>query len=131
MRNKGGNEMTNEEAIEIIKIAIAEVEWESPLDYAAAFEVAIKALKEQARWIPVSEEMAKFPCLACDKFSQIFIPCGVVTINNRCYDGIDFMGDVKKFLRGKEGTIGGKKAYILPREIIAWMPMPEPMKEGD
>ena len=91
-----------------------------------AKELAIRALRKQSKWIPVSEEMAKFPCLACDKFSQIFIPCGVVTINNRCYDGLDFMGDVKKFLRGKEGTIGDKKAYILPREIIAWIPLPEP-----
>lgn len=123
--------MTSEEAIEAIKTAIAEVEWEYPLDYAAAFDMAIEALEKQPKWITVSEEMAKFPCLACDKFSQIFIPCGVVTINNRCYDGIDFMGDVKKFLRGKEGTIGGKKAYILPREIIAWMPMPETYKTED
>ena len=44
--------MTKEEAIKTIKTAIAEVEWEYPMNYAAAFEVAIKALKEQARWIP-------------------------------------------------------------------------------
>lgn len=37
--------MTAEEAIEIIEIAIAEVEWEYPMNYAVAFEAAIKALE--------------------------------------------------------------------------------------
>ena len=88
--------MTLEEAISTIEIAKAECEWNAPLDYQIAFDMAIEALEKQSKWIPVSEEMAKFPCLACDKFSQIFIPCGVVTINNRCYDGLDFMGDNRR-----------------------------------
>ena len=37
--------MTAQEAIKIIKVAIAEVEWNYPLDYATAFEKAIEALK--------------------------------------------------------------------------------------
>ena len=39
--------MTNKEAVNIIRTAIAEVEWNYPLDYAAAFEMAVEALKEQ------------------------------------------------------------------------------------
>lgn len=39
--------MTPQETIETIKIAIAEVEWNYPLDYAVAFEEAIKALEKQ------------------------------------------------------------------------------------
>ena len=39
--------MTNEEAIKTIKIAIAEVEWNYPMDYAIAFENAISALEKQ------------------------------------------------------------------------------------
>ena len=39
--------MTNEEAIKTIEMAIAEVEWNYPMDYAVAFEMAIKALKNQ------------------------------------------------------------------------------------
>ena len=39
--------MTNKEAIETIKIAIAEVEWNYPMDYAIAFETAISALEKQ------------------------------------------------------------------------------------
>ena len=49
--------MTNEEAIETIKTAISQVEWEYPLDYAAAFDMAIEALKKQSKWIPVSERL--------------------------------------------------------------------------
>ena len=37
--------MANEEAVEILKVAIAEVEWDYPLDYAIAIEKAIEALE--------------------------------------------------------------------------------------
>jgi rubrerythrin len=39
--------MNNQEAIEIIKTAIAQVEWDYPMDYAVAFDMAIKALEKQ------------------------------------------------------------------------------------
>ena len=39
--------MTAEEAIKTIQVAIAEVEWNYPLDYSIAFETAIKALEKQ------------------------------------------------------------------------------------
>lgn len=39
--------MTNEEAIKTIKLAVAEVEWNYPMDYAVAFEMAISALEKQ------------------------------------------------------------------------------------
>jgi hypothetical protein len=42
--------MTNKEAIETIKIAIAEVEWNFPMDYAVAFETAIEALTEAEQY---------------------------------------------------------------------------------
>ena len=37
--------MTIEEAIKTIELAIAEVEWVYPIDYAAAFDVAVSALR--------------------------------------------------------------------------------------
>lgn len=48
--------MTREEAIKIIEVAKAEVEWEAPLDYQIAFDFAIEALKqyaqrEKGKWI--------------------------------------------------------------------------------
>ena len=38
--------MTNKEAIETINIAMAEVEWDYPMDYQVAFEMAIDALQK-------------------------------------------------------------------------------------
>ena len=76
-----------------------------------AFKMAIKALEQEPRWIPVNERVAEFPCLACDIFDQIFIPSGIVVLNSRCYEGKDFDFNVEKFLRGKEVIMcGGKKA---------------------
>ena len=42
--------MKPQEAIGIMKIALAEVEWEYPMDYAAAFETAIEALTEAEQY---------------------------------------------------------------------------------
>lgn len=39
--------MTNNEAIEIIKLALAQIEWDYPMDYAVAFDLAIKALEQE------------------------------------------------------------------------------------
>ena len=45
--------MTNEEAINTIKTAIAEVEWYYPMDYAIAFEIAISALEKRIPKKPI------------------------------------------------------------------------------
>ena len=39
--------MTDKEAIEVLQVAKAEVEWEYPLDYQIAFDKAIKALEQE------------------------------------------------------------------------------------
>lgn len=39
--------MSIDEVIKTIKTARAEVEWEYPMEYAAAFDVAIRALEKQ------------------------------------------------------------------------------------
>lgn len=44
--------MLSEEAIQKIKVALAEVEWTSPLDYAAAFDKAIEALEMRIKKKP-------------------------------------------------------------------------------
>ena len=41
--------MTPKEAIETIRIAQAEVEWEYPMNYSAAFDMAIEALQREQR----------------------------------------------------------------------------------
>lgn len=55
--------MTPEEAIKTIELAKAEVEWEYPMDYAIAFEMAIKALEKQIPLIP--EEIRQSDLLSC------------------------------------------------------------------
>ena len=71
--------MTTEEAIKTIQVAIAEVEWEYPLDYSIAFETAIEALEKQ---IPkkITHEATLQRCATCptcknvlDEFIE-FIP---------------------------------------------------------
>ena len=49
--------MTNEEAIKTIELAIAEVEWNYPMDYAIALETAISALEKQIPKKPTYEEI--------------------------------------------------------------------------
>ena len=54
--------MTNEEAINTIKTAIAEVEWYYPMDYAIAFESAISALEKQIPKKPDLDGGVYCPC---------------------------------------------------------------------
>ena len=76
--------MTNKEAIETIKIAIAEVEWEYPMDYAAAFETAIEALEKQVPKKPV-----KLNCPRC-RFNGIDNSWWVFTYCPECGQRIDW-----------------------------------------
>lgn len=48
--------MTEREAIEIIKTAKADVEWNYPLDYSIAFDTAIEALEKQIPKKPINKE---------------------------------------------------------------------------
>ena len=54
--------MTAEEAIKTIQVAIAEVEWEYPLDYSIAFETAIESLEKQ-----VAKKVTKSACPSCHR----------------------------------------------------------------
>ena len=65
--------MTNQEAIDIIKTAIAQVEWDYPMDYAAAFDLAIKALKKQ-----------ETPAVPLDKLCEFLEKCGADSYCGTC-----------------------------------------------
>ena len=54
--------MTAEEAIKTIQVAIAEVEWEYPLDYSVAFKTAIEALEKQ-----IPKKVTKSACPSCNR----------------------------------------------------------------
>ncbi|MGN0114847.1 MAG: hypothetical protein ACI396_05930 [Acutalibacteraceae bacterium] len=54
--------MTTEEAIKTIEVAIADVEWNYPLDYSIAFETAIEALKKQIPKKPIKTNEGHLAC---------------------------------------------------------------------
>ena len=64
--------MTPEEAIKTIQVAVAEVEWNYPMNYAIAFETAIEALEKQVPKKPIIDkanltDFQTFHCPSCDK----------------------------------------------------------------
>ena len=69
--------MKPEEAIKTIKIAIAEVEWNYPMDYTVAFEEAIKALEKQIPKKPVDNpENGWFECPNCGLIVWVYYGTG-------------------------------------------------------
>lgn len=79
------------------------------------------------KWIKCEDMQAEIPCLACDVYNQIFIPKAVIASNEKCYDAENYKigDDIEEFLKGKEIEKGLR---LLPREIIAWMPLPSSYK---
>lgn len=60
--------MTNEEAIKILEVARSECEWNAPLEYHGAFDVAIEAMEKQIPMKTLPYEMGLD--------GKIEIPCG-------------------------------------------------------
>ena len=74
--------MTPEEAIKTIRVAIAEVEWDYPLDYAIAFETAIEALEKQIPKKPrEAVQSGFFWCPACSKAIKMRIEGSKINIS--------------------------------------------------
>lgn len=74
--------MTPEEAIKTIQVAIAEVEWNYPLDYTEAFEVAIEALEKQIPKKPREAfQSGFFWCPACSKAIKMRIEGSKINIS--------------------------------------------------
>lgn len=72
--------MTAEEAIETIKTAMAEVEWEYPMDYTVAFDRAIKALEtiEQVKHeIKESKKVLSDPATVVNQDYRTGYLCGL------------------------------------------------------
>ena len=70
--------MTIEEAIKTIELAIAEVEWVYPIDYAAAFDVAISALRAKEEklsggWISVEDRLPSREGLEPDEVEYVLV----------------------------------------------------------
>ena len=61
--------MTNAEAIKTLKLMRAQVEWEYPMDYAAAIDEAISALELKISRRAVKDEKNGLVCPNCEKFA--------------------------------------------------------------
>lgn len=114
----GGKRMKPQEAIRVMKIALAEVEWEYPMDYAAAFETAIEALEKQAttqatsEWILVSERLPEN------------IKTVLVTLKEMEQPTIGWYGNIDGW------RLSEKEFCCIEHEVIAWMPLP-PVFKGE
>lgn len=73
--------MTNKEAIDTIKHAIAEVEWIYPMDYAAAFDKAVEALELIEKEAVEPDYDPVTLTWSCGNCGQTFDRCK----NNFCY----------------------------------------------
>ena len=147
--------MTNQEAIGIIKTAIAEVEWEYPMDYAAAFDKAMEALAKDNNfpgngWISVNDktpESGQHVLATCEIHSlygykkqyvceayyakEHSVSEGKYPEDIDCYDYSE--EDDEYYL--KEGwyeVIHNWDEYgsvVIGDFVTHWMPLPEPPKE--
>lgn len=129
--------MKPQEAIRTMKIALAEVEWEYPMDYAAAFETAIEALEKQATGerIPVSERLPEELVAVnvtwinrCPKNYYMQIKDKPFTDTAVLYQGEWYWWDstIIDYLSECGTCISGIVNKSI--DILAWMPLPEPMR---
>ena len=107
--------MTIEEAIKTIELAVAEVQQEYRMDFAAAFDVAISALRAQQEkpsggWICVEDELPERfqPVIICreKKRGEYIVEQG--------------MRDVEDWWK-----VYGTRT----KKVLFWMPMPWPPQE--
>ena len=119
--------MTDRKAIETIKIAIAEVEWEYPMEYAVAFDRAISALEERqgrkkgAGWISVEDRLPE-----TKGTYLVYAP----TYSGGSSSSLDCINGVMFSRWGKHWSIevGYHKR---PNCVKYWMTLPKPPKEGE
>ena len=125
--------MTIEEAIKTIELAIAEVEWVYPMDYAAAFDVAISALRAKEEnpfggWISVEDRLPSREGLEPDEVEYVLV-------SEQSFDAITGEKLGRSVSICGFGHDGWSKfdnfGYVRTENITHWMPLPELPKEGD
>ena len=123
--------MTIEDAIKTIELAIAEVEWVYPIDYAAAFDVAISALSAQQEkpsggWISVEDRLPSREGLEPDEVEYVLVSeqyFAAITGEKLgsyvsiCGFGHDGWSKFDNF------------GCVRTENITHWMPLPEPPEE--
>jgi hypothetical protein len=107
--------MTNKEAIDIIKTTIAQVEWDYPMDYAAAFDKAVEALElieQKARVLSLDEvrELKPYTVVWKETLLDVFpvefwtvdlfkFPDGVKAVMVKFTQGMDYEEDYNRVYR--------------------------------
>lgn len=109
--------MTNQEAIKTIKLAMAQVEWEYPLDYAVAFTKAVDALEksDKYRWHDLRKDQNDLP----EKYEDVYVCVlnrGKKTYNRTWFDGL------------WRNATSKKPTYYVKTSVIAWRYI-EPFEE--
>ena len=103
--------MNNQQAIDRL---VKHLEWGWSEETVAAIETGIHALKE-TQWIPVSERLPKNPEIDGDSDGYIVQTRRVAQ---------PFIG----YWDGREWT---DEEVDVVDEVIAWMPLPQPYREGE
>lgn len=120
--------MTTEEIINTLKAARAEVEWDYPIEYAAAIDEAIKALisptQMSGTWIPVMDGDGQLPEVDKDGYSLPLL------ISTQCT--IPAVGQYRVDETGGEfyDYDGDEPLSKIGIFVTAWMYLPESYKEG-
>lgn len=123
--------MTIEDAIKTIELAIAEVEWVYPIDYAAAFDVAISALRAQQEkqfggWISVEDRLPSREGLEPDEVEYVLV-------SEQYFDAItgEKLGSYVSICGfGHDGwSKFDNFGNVRTENITHWMLLPEPPQE--
>ena len=123
--------MTIEEAIKTIELAIAEVEWVYPIDYAAAFDVAISALRAKEEnpfggWISVEDRLPSLEGMEPDEVEYVLV-------SEQSFDAItgEKLGSYVSICGfGHDGwSKFDNFGYVRTENITHWMPLPDPPQE--
>ena len=123
--------MTNQEAIDLLDNLIGMIEDNHGSDYDSAIRMAIDAL--ESKWIPVSERL---PEERDSIFAKLY---GTEKWRNAMFRKIS--NTVIITVEFKDGTRQTAPCYTIDGEwnqsmkgmgkALAWMPLPEPYKEGN
>ena len=106
---KRGRGMTREEAYKILSNGLANAPSEH--EWCIAFEMAIEALEQEPKWIPVSERSPEdYETVIASTDKEIVYPEARYT---------------KEYGWAYAFDAGWER---IPFEVIAWMPLPEPYK---
>ena len=125
--------MTIKEAIKTIELAIAEVEWVYPIDYAAAFDVAISALRAQ-------QELERNEPLTVDELREMAKePVWTVGVSYT-KDGTFSMWDIIESVNENGIHFGYSDEYVewwnyglknMDGNLLGWLAYRRKPKEGD